>query len=313
MNSIRSELTSLITLEDRSRNHLSVGLFQIFCTVFFAICAALAAELISKSVPAAAPAVQVAALFFIGTRWRALGNIIHECSHGIFVKKASDNVKIGHLLASIELSDFDEYCQQHTTHHAHLGDPEFDLDFRERFCFLADRTPSVRKVMTTVLFALTLVPLWMRQMRLVFWSKKSPWWSNGIRVCAVLLILGGLFHSHTTYHTLVYILAPYFTTYQWMRLFSDCADHIFLYGHENEIDRSRNHIFRSDLLNRLVFPRNDAYHLLHHLFPTLPTQHYRKMHQKFLENSWYGRKQHTLHFQIRTPRHFNVQTQGQSK
>lgn len=313
MNSIRSELASLIAPDDRSRNCFSAGLFQIFCAILSSFCAALAAELITESAPVAGHLAQFAALFFIGTRWRALGNVIHECSHGIFVEKAADNAKIGHVLACFEFSDFQEYCKQHPTHHANLGDPEFDLDFRERLCFLADQKPSVRRVMSTILTALMILPLWLKQTRLVFWSKNSPSWSNTLRMVLLLLILASVFHTQTMRYTLLYVLVPYFTTYQWMKLFSDCADHIFLYGNENEVDRSRNHIFRIDWLNRLIFPRNDAYHLLHHLFPALPTEHYRKVHQKFLKNPWYARKQHNLQFHFGNSGHFEIQTQGQSK
>lgn len=314
MGSIRSELSALIDSENRSRNSFSVGLFYILFTLLLSVCVAIMAEHLSNSFPTFELVFEIMAVFFIGTRWRAFGNIIHECSHRIFVEKPWQNDFIGHLLASFEFSDFNVYCQHHQTHHSHLGDPDHDFDFKERLIYLSDPTPSKRRLVTTALSAVALVPLWIRQAKPVLWSANSPLWVNLLRVFILIALLYGLTQHQSAPVLFVYIVLPYATTYQWVRLFSDCADHIFLYSRENEVDRSRNHILRPLWLNSLLFPRNDAYHLVHHLFPTLPTRHYPKAHDKFLKNSWYAKKNHFIQLPWQEPTNaMELEVHGQSK
>lgn len=313
MSSIRSELNTLIDPKNRSRNPLSVGLFHIFLPIFLSICIALVTEGLASIKPDLEILFKAAAVLILGTRWRSLGNIIHECSHGVFVENMKHNEFLGHLVSSFEFSDFDTYCRHHQTHHAHLGDPEQDLDFKARRLYLADSTPNLRRVVVTVFSAAALFPLWLKQTRPVVWSKNNPMWVNLLRVLLLGATLVGLSHSLTSSHVFFYVVLPFATSYQWMRLLSDCADHIFLYDRPNEIDRSRNHIFHSAWLNILLFPRNDAYHLVHHLFPTLPTRSYPDVHLKFLSNPWYAKKQHTFDIfrTISEPR--KLRSQGQSR
>ncbi|MEY2988771.1 MAG: hypothetical protein RJB13_2292 [Pseudomonadota bacterium] len=313
MSSIRSELNALITPENRSRSSISAGLFHIFIPFFLSCCAAILAEKLSTTLPSCEIIFKATALVFIGTRWRALGNIIHECSHGIFVKSARHNEILGHLISSFEFTDFKIYCKQHQTHHVFLGDPEYDLDFKARFEYLSDQGSNKRRLLKTMMKAITLIPLWARQARPVVWAKKNPLWTNILRIFLLITTFAGLLQEQTSSYIFLYAVLPFTTTYQWMRLFSDCADHIFLYGHKNEIDRSRNHIFSSRWLNKLLFPRNDAYHLVHHLFPTLPTHAYPDIHNKFMSHSWYARKRHNISVFFDSFWRIKLESQGQSR
>lgn len=303
----------LVTLENRSRTPLSVGLFHIIVPILLSVWVATVAEKLCAVLPTFEIVLKAGAVLFIGTRWRALGNIIHECCHGIFVENRKHNETIGHLLCGLEFTDFKVYCQQHQTHHAHLGDPEHDLDFKARLTYLADTTPNLRRIVVSVLTAITLVPLWLKQQRPVVWSEKNPLWTNALRLLLLAGSVTALTHTQTSYYFLLYVFLPYATSYQWMRLFSDCADHIFLYGCKNEIDRSRNHIFHSTWLNALLFPRNDAYHLVHHLFPSLPTQHYPDVHNKFLRHPWYAMKEHVFRLPWDNYGQAELESQGQSR
>ena len=313
MSSIRSELNAQIDSENRSRSPLSAGLLHILMPICLSICAVVFSETMSAIFPAYGIIFKTAVVFFIGTRWRALGNIIHECAHGIFVDKPKHNEILGHLLSSIEFTDFNLYCKHHQTHHAHLGDPDHDLDFKARHTFLGDHTPSKRQFIITILSAVSLFPLWAKQARPVLWSGNIPFWANFFMIHLLAITLVGLLYAPTSSHIFLYGILPFATSYQWMRLFSDCADHIFLYNNQNEVDRSRNHIFQTSWLNALLFPRNDAYHLVHHLFPNLPTRSYPIVHARFLNNAWYARKSHTLPLLRGGYRTAELESQGQSR
>ncbi|MEN9809220.1 MAG: hypothetical protein RLZZ488_787 [Pseudomonadota bacterium] len=293
MNSIRSELNALIVGEYRSRDSTPAGLFSITATLFSACAGAIAAEILAILWPDLALLARLAAIIWTGTRMRSLGNMMHECSHGIFVRSPSANTHFGHLLSAFDLSSFSDYARQHTTHHAYLGDPERDLDLRSRAILFA-RRKTFFSLLTLGLYALVLVPLWISMLRPVFWAAKAPRWSNVLRIALLALTALGLLLPQSQFFTLIHVVLPYMTVYQWMRFFSDACDHVFLTCESDPLERSRNHLFRPDFLNRIFFPRQDAYHLLHHLFPSLPTCAYPAVHRQLLLHPWYKSRSHAL-------------------
>lgn len=291
MNSIRSELSSLIVGVYRSRDSTLAGLFSIFTVISSVFFGAVLAEFLSALFPQAEVMFRACAVFWAGTRMRALGNMMHECSHGIFVRRPQSNTQLGHLLAVLDLSSFTDYCRQHTTHHAYLGDAERDLDFRSRHV-LIHQPQSMLAVLKIILLSLSILPLWILILRPVIWAKDAPLWSNALRIVFLLVLAVALILPATQLYALMYVVAPYLTTYQWMRMFSDASDHLFLMSKEHSVERSRNHVFNAKWLNAVLFPRNDGYHLLHHLFPSLPVQMYPDVHEKLLAHSWYRERSH---------------------
>lgn len=258
-----------------------------------AISGVVLAESLATMFPASATIFRCMAVFWIGTRMRSLGNMMHECSHGTFVGNAAANSWFGHLLAVLDFSSFSDYSRQHTSHHAYLGDPERDQDFRERF-FLLNRKKKSSAFLVLVFFSITIIPLWILMLRPIFWAKRAPRWSNLMRVAILILITLGLLFSASRFLTLTYVLIPYLTTYQWMRLFSDACDHIFLTNRSEVLERSRNHLFKTEWINLLLFPRNDGFHLLHHLFPSMPTRFFPAAHSQLMIHPWYRNRSHFL-------------------
>jgi fatty acid desaturase len=90
----------------------------------------------------------------------------------------------------------------------------------------------------------------------------------------------------------LYYLLPYATTYQIFRYWSDAADHAGVNQSEDELHRSRNHVFWGPV-NWLLFPRSDQYHLVHHLFPVLPTRHLRRVHDMLMTEPAYAEMNHS--------------------
>lgn len=294
MNSLRSELCELVTdLRCRPRDSLLRGLSLIFMTIISAMFGALACEYGAKNFPDAQIIFRLLGVFWIGTRMRALGNMLHECSHGIFVREASHNAIFGQCLSIIDLCSYPAYCKQHATHHAHLGDPELDLDLRSRFPLLMPRKKN-NSIWFILLYAVFLVPLWLVMMRPIFWDRQSPFWSNCARLVFVAALTSALASSSTRFYVVLYWFIPYITSYQWMRIFSDACDHLYLTNSENILERSRNHLFKRQWVNSVLFPRHDGFHLIHHLFPAMPTRFYPEIHGRLLTNPWYARRKHFL-------------------
>ena len=292
MNSIRSELNSLLVSEFRSRKSSSAGLFSIVAALFSWSMAIYLSEALCLHHPNYEILIKFSALVFIGTRWRALGNMMHECAHGIFVHKAEHNTLFGHFISALDFSSFPEYLAQHVSHHAYLGNPDRDLDFKSRRVFLASSMNKPLHLIRLVFCCLTLVPLWFSMLRPVFWTKSIPLWTNLVRALLLMGLLSTLLFSATREIAFFYFLLPYLTSYHWLKLISDASDHLFLYHKQEILERSRNHILPTRFLNWFIFPRNDSYHLLHHLFPSLPTHHYPRVHKLFLNHPWYARQEH---------------------
>jgi fatty acid desaturase len=292
VNSIRSELNSLVISEFRSRKASSAGLFSILLNIFLVVLCASGCEYLVHHFPNATLLLRSLAILFIGTRWRALGNMMHECAHGIFVEKPAHNTFFGHLISALELSSFMDYIKQHVSHHAYLGDPERDLDYKARRALLDTSRTQLLPIVRILLLSAAVVPLWLNVLRPVVWSRICPQWVNILRIAFLIFAIALLFWPVTREFAAIYLFLPYLTAYQWMKIFSDSADHLFLYGKQNTLERSRNHLLPTTLLNWIIFPRNDAYHLLHHLFPSMPTHHYPKAHKQLLQHPWYASLSH---------------------
>jgi len=236
-------------------------------------------------------------VLLIGTRMRALGNVIHECSHYSFVRSRRWNRILGQVLCIADLSSFNTYQKEHLTHHRNTGDFERDLDLAARRDLHLER--PVRNLLLDCLTR-ALSP---RTVRAVFkpsiLGRDDPWFINAARAVWLVLVSAACITSPVP--MMLYLVLPYLTTYQMLKAWSDCIDHAGLIEAPEEFDRSRNHIFSLRALNWLFLPRNDAYHLVHHLFPKLPTKYYESVHQSLLKYPAYASREHSLRWQDVTP------------
>jgi fatty acid desaturase len=256
--------------------------------------AAIGVAWLSYRLLAAAPIVGIATLpvvwFFVGSRFRALGNTMHECVHRTFVPSARWNHALGHLLSFIDFSDFTEYAREHFTHHRHLGDPEADLDYKvRRPVFEPLGALGVRHVRDAIL----LVHLRRFFRPLVFTRRDPP--AVAVARATFNVSLVALAHFVIGWPGfLLYYVVPYVTAYQILRFFSDAVDHAGIITEPDEFYRSRNHIHAWQWVNWLIFPGHDQYHLVHHLFPQIPCAHLGRAHRLLLEVPEYAAREHDL-------------------
>lgn len=257
-----------------------------------AVGAAWACAWLQAALPVAGWLLYPLVAFFIATRFRAVGNMLHEASHGILVRGKRRNRYLGHLLAVLDFTALEPYTREHFTHHLHLGDPVRDLDFapRRRFGFADPTRPFARDHLLRPLLLIQL-PTFARP---VLFHRTDPWLVTLGRLAYVagLLALAQWGVGWRAFG-LFYFL-PWLVTYQVVRYWSDAMDHAGIIGAEDEFHRSRNHAFAWGLLNRVLFPRNDQYHLTHHLFPAVPTAHQGRVHARLLADPEYAARDHTL-------------------
>lgn len=221
-------------------------------------------------------------MFFIGTRLRGFNNIVHECSHFTFTRRREDNVLFGSLCASLVLGSFADYRYEHMTHHAHLGDYEKDLDLQgiRNFRLEDPLTPkTILRHALTPLFGLHL-PYYLN----VNLSGRD---GEPYRVMKFGLIAAAIvFLVLDPLAALLLVWVPFVWVYPAINFWTDCVDHGGIVGTGDELEASRNFVLPKQL-RAILFPRNDCYHLVHHLFPQVPAHHLDACHKQLLAHPDY--------------------------
>lgn len=213
-------------------------------------------------------------MLFIATRLRGLNNIVHECSHASFSAHRPDNAVIGKICASIGMNCFADYRDEHLSHHAHLGDYERDMDLHG-IKDLKLHEPLSRKVV-------------LRHLTNPFLGRHLPYylginWSTRdgrafVALRAGLLVAAALFTLALPATGILFVIVPFVFFYSTLNYWADCLDHAGLVAAEDDLDASRN-IIAPHVVRWLFFPRNDCFHLVHHLFPNVPARHLERTHE----------------------------------
>jgi fatty acid desaturase len=289
---LRTEYAREVAALGYHSHPLAEGVAHLLLHLGLAVGAALGASWLLEASPWVGWLLYPLVAFFIASRFRAFGNMLHEACHGMFVRGKRANRVLGHVLAILDYTALEPYTREHFTHHQHLGHPEKDLDFipRQRFGFGEPTAHFVRKHLLRPLLLVHL-PAFVRP---VLWSRTDPW---GVTLGRWSFLAGLLALAHWGIgwkaFALFYVL-PYFVAYQVIRYWSDAVDHAGIISEPDEFYRSRNHIFRWGLLNRILFPRQDQYHLTHHLFPAVPTSFQGRVHALLMRDEQYAARGHSF-------------------
>ncbi|TMV85134.1 hypothetical protein FGG78_21080 [Thioclava sp. BHET1] len=222
-------------------------------------------------------------MVFIGTRLRGVNNIIHECSHSTFAEAREDNVVIGSICASLLFKTFKKYRDDHLSHHAHLGDYEMDHEFGPIEKLRLHDPLSPRTILRHLVTPLTgrHLPAYTGLNLAADDGKGYRWFKIGLLV----LIALGLVAAPLT--TLLFVVLPVFYVYPTLNYWTDCLDHAGLVGATDDLVASRN-VLAPHWVRLLFFPRNDCYHLVHHLFPQVPARHLHTAHAELCSDPDYG-------------------------
>ena len=219
---------------------------------------------------------------FIGTRLRGINNIVHECCHSTFSERRDDNVVIGRVCASILMKTFSKYRDDHLSHHANNGDYQNDAEFKviEKFGLHEPLT------MKTVLrhFVTPLLGL-----HLPYYTGVNLSGDDGrfyVYLKVALLALMGVFLALSPAVAILFVIVPLFYIYPTLNYWTDCLDHAGLVGAEDELEASRN-VLAPSVVRWIFFPRNDSYHLVHHLFPQVPARHLHRAHLELCKDKSY--------------------------
>lgn len=219
---------------------------------------------------------------FIATRMRGLNNIVHECTHSTFSEHRPDNVLLGRFCSSLLGGCFEKYKNDHLSHHAHLGDYDNDRELAviEKFRLHDPLTVG------TILRHLA-TPLLGRHLRTysgVDLTARDGAVFLGLKVGLLLAI--GTFALFDAYAAVFFVVVPLLCIFPTLNFWTDCLDHAGLVGADDELDASRN-VLAPTPVRLLFFPRNDCYHLVHHLFPQIPARHLDAAHEELCHDPEY--------------------------
>lgn len=243
---------------------------------------ALGTHLLSLQLSVWSVAGMVALAFFIGTRLRGINNIVHECSHSTFAEQRQDNVRIGRFCTALLMKSFRKYRDDHLSHHANNGDYEHDAEFGliEKFGLHEPLTPR------TILRHLV-TPLTLRHLPMYTGINLSAEDGRGfVAMRLALLAAIGVFLIVNPLAALIFAVLPLFYIYPTINFWTDCLDHAGLVGADDELQASRN-VLAPTLVRLVFFPRNDSYHLVHHLFPQIPARHLHTVHEELCKDPSY--------------------------
>ncbi len=218
----------------------------------------------------------------IATRYRGINNIIHECCHLTFSQDKLQNFRLGSIAAAVLFASYKSYREEHLTHHTHLGDFEHDMDFMHRRVFRFDE-----KLSPAVIFRHICTPLLGLHLGHYYsmdFSARDGWPYQMIKIVMALAVAIALYLD--PFATIFLFIIPFVWAFSAVNYWTDCADHGGLITQGNELEQSRN-IILPRFIRYILFPRNDSFHLIHHLFPNVPSQHFDQCHQVLLEDASY--------------------------
>ena len=219
---------------------------------------------------------------FIGTRLRGFNNIVHECSHFTFTQERQDNIWMGSFCASMVLGCYRDYRDEHLTHHMHLGDYDKDMDLSGIKDLKLEEELTWRTILRHVI-----TPFVGLHLPYYLGVNLSARDGKGFLAMKIALLVGafGLL-AVAPLATLVLIWVPFIWVYSAINYWTDCMDHGGLLDKEDDLSTSRN-MLAPKPLRALFFPRNDCFHLVHHLFPQVPTPHLEECHHVLMSDPNY--------------------------
>lgn len=222
-------------------------------------------------------------MLFIGTRLRGLNNIIHECSHATFSTERADNVRIGRICAALLFNSFSAYRDEHLSHHAHLGDYDHDLDL-QGIQDLKLHEPLTAKV----ILRHAVTPLIGRHLPYYLGLNMSGQDGKLFQALKYSVLLAAvLFTVIFPLTGLLFVILPFVLVYSALNYWADCLDHAGIVATGDDLTASRN-ILAPGLLRWMFFPRNDCYHLVHHLFPHIPARYLGTSHELLTQDPTYA-------------------------
>lgn len=215
------------------------------------------------------------AVVLIGNRQRALGNILHDAGHRNLWRDRRRNDWVARLfIAPLLFASLTRYRETHFKHHMALGDVGSDPDF----LIASRRAPApwglnyLDQVFSLSAWRSSVGGhLFSPQLREASQLYILGWW-----VCAVALMWTTAGLTFTTMFLVLWLLARA-TVFHLITTFREMCDHFGL--QPGGVFSFTRDMACHGFWRRLIHPRNNGYHLTHHLLPAVPYYRLHEAHQ----------------------------------
>ena len=206
------------------------------------------------------------AVVVIANRQRALGNILHDAGHRNLWRDRRRNDLVARLfIAPLLFASLSRYRETHFKHHMALGDAGCDPDF-----LTASRKAPASWISSYLdqVFSpsawLSAVGghLFLRQVRAASHLYIVGWWVGAL---ALMWAIAGA--SFTTVFLVLWLLARA-TVFHLITTFREMCDHFGL--QPGGVFTFTRDMACHGFWRRVIHPRNNGYHLTHHLLPAVP-------------------------------------------
>ena len=211
----------------------------------------------------------------IGSRLRALANLLHEAAHyKLFPGRRVNRIAGMVLCAWPTMTSYRRYATLHRMHHSYLWSSAQDPD-ASLYRITGTQISSVHRLSYPrfaaqhfLLAVIPVLPFWR------LWCERRRDLHGLIVRFLVVGLLGAMavLGPRIAMFLVLYWFVPWLTSYQILRYWAEIGEHggLSAFGHEWG---SRN--WKGNLMTRWLIGSHsdDLYHLLHHWFPSVP--HYR--------------------------------------
>ena len=255
----------------------------------------LIAAAVFAAVHFASVQVSFAAIFVIGGRQHALLLLMHDGAHSRLANNKKLNLYLSDLLCAFPLFvTTANYRKSHLGHHKYLNtelDPDLKMRRNKEWEF-----PKTKKAVALILLrqitGLNAVHILGKIYRFGVKNKtvdkkeQAPLIQKIVRPCYYLLLIGALTVFHVWPVFLLYWILPAFTVLPFLLRLRSLAEHFGLEW-SHELNSSRN-VTTNLFSTFFLVPHSANYHLLHHLYPSVPFYNLKKLHRSLMKNPVYS-------------------------